>query len=191
MYLHWYVYIVFCSIFLSLTHCCHPTTLHTHVCVCVYLGYTVLAYVCVHANCNKGNQKTWMNTRLLGCVGIHTCTFACIWITQELQLLKRVGSNEQRTTKVRGTSYIHMYILCIFLCMVMNDNSIKNPMKSNQMYFLFTQQTIAVSFIKGIDEPMKKMNETKRALARVCVCVRETLPVCECVLFCCHCAECS
>lgn len=44
------------------------------------------------------------------------------------------------------------------------------------MYFMFTQQTIAVSFIKRIDEPMKKMNETKRALARVCV--RVTLCLC-------------
>lgn len=44
------------------------------------------------------------------------------------------------------------------------------------MYFMFTQQTIAVSFIKRIDEPMKKMNETKRALA--CVCVYVWLSAC-------------
>lgn len=74
----------------------------------------------------------------------------------------------------------------------MTDNSIKK-IKSNQMYFLFTQQTIAVSFIKRIDEPMKNMNETK-TIRRVCVCVfvRDSLPVCECVYcFCCRCAKCS
>lgn len=52
------------------------------------------------------------------------------------------------------------------------------------MYFLFTQQTIAVSFIKRIDKPTKNMNETKRAFdACVCVFVRDSLPVCVCVLF--------
>lgn len=51
------------------------------------------------------------------------------------------------------------------------------------MYFLFTQQTIAVSFIKRIDEPMKNMNETKRPFD-VCVCVCLCVTLCLCVSVC-------
>lgn len=39
---------------------------------------------------------------------------------------------------------------------------------SNQMYLLFSHQTIGVSFLKRIRKPIKDMNETKRAW--VCVC---------------------
>lgn len=60
------------------------------------------------------------------------------------------------------------------------------------MYFLFTQQTIAVSFIKRIDKPTKNMNETKRAFdACVCEFVRDSLLCVSVYCFCSRCAECS
>lgn len=67
-----------------------------------------------------------------------------------------------------------MYVVCSYFCMAMNNNSMKN---SNQMYLLFSHQTIGVSFLKRIRKPIKDMNETKRAW--VCVCANTW----DCIVF--------
>lgn len=132
-----------CSIlqyFLSLTHCCHSTTLHIHA--CVFRLHCVCVCVCVHANvrsanCNKGNQKTWMNTRLLAVwVFMHVCMYLC---NSRALIIKRIGFDCATVNQNYIHTYKHMYILCTYLCMVMNDRQFnkKNQIKSN-VFLVYT-----------------------------------------------------